>query len=216
MHLRFRFVLFCLLSLVVILPGCQTTYYTVWEKLGKEKRHLLKDNVEKQRVEQEKASEEFKDALTRVKEIYGFKGGDLEDFYNKLKDDYENCEDRAGSVAKRIEQVERIATDLFAEWETEINEMENQKFKAKSRQSLADTKKRYTRLHQSMLNAHSSMTPVLQQLKDYVLYLKHNLNAQAVGALKQEAEDIEAEVAKLIKDINTSIKEADAFLKNFG
>ena len=60
------------------------------------------------------------------------------------------------------------------------------------------------------------MKPVLQQLKDYVLYLKHNLNAQAIGALKQEADDIEVEVEKLIKDINTSIKEADAFLKNFG
>jgi len=216
MHLRFRYTVFAFFILAIVLSGCQTTYYTVWEKLGKEKRHLLRDNVEKQRVEQEKASEEFKDALTRVKEIYGFKGGDLEDFYNKLKDDYDDCTDRAESVEKRIDQVEQIATDLFAEWDSEINEMESQKFKAKSRQSLADTQKRYARLHKSMVSAHSSMRPVLQQLKDYVLYLKHNLNAQAIGALKQEAEDIEGEVEKLIKDINTSIKEADAFLKNFG
>jgi hypothetical protein len=216
MYLRFRYTVFAIFVLTVVLTGCQTTYYTVWEKLGKEKRHLLRDNVEKQRVEQEKASEEFKDALTRVKEIYGFEGGDLEEFYNKLKDDYDACEERAEKVEKRIDQVEQIAADLFKEWDTEINEMENQKFKTKSRQSLADTKKRYARLHKSMVNAHSSMKPVLQQLKDYVLYLKHNLNAQAIGALKQEAEDIESEVEKLIKDINTSIKEADAFLKNFG
>jgi hypothetical protein len=216
MYLRFRYTVFAIFVLTIVLTGCQTTYYTVWEKLGKEKRHLLRDNVEKQRVEQEKASEEFKDALTRVKEIYGFEGGDLEEFYNKLKDDYDACEERAEKVEKRIDQVEQIAADLFKEWDTEINEMENQKFKTKSRQSLADTKKRYARLHKSMVNAHSSMKPVLQQLKDYVLYLKHNLNAQAIGALKQEAEDIESEVEKLIKDINTSIKEADAFLKNFG
>ena len=69
--------------------GCQTTYYAVWEKLGKEKRHLLKDQVEKARSEQQDASEQFKDALTRIKELYGFKGGDLEEFYNKLKSDYE-------------------------------------------------------------------------------------------------------------------------------
>jgi len=200
----------------MIFCGCQTTYYAVWEKLGKEKRHLLKDNVEKQRVEQEKASEEFKDALTRVKEIYGFKGGGLEEFYNKLRDDYEACEERAETVKQRIGQVERIADDLFKEWDKEINEMENQKFKRKSRQSLAETKTRYARLQSSMVKAHSSMKPVLQQLKDYVLYLKHNLNARAIGALKQEAEDIESEVEKLIKDINTSIKEANTFLKNFG
>ena len=29
------------------LTGCQAGYYAAMEKLGKEKRHLLKDNVEK-------------------------------------------------------------------------------------------------------------------------------------------------------------------------
>ena len=47
------------------------------------------------------------------------------------------------------------------------------------------------------------------------LYLKHNLNAQAVGALKQEVGQIESEVETLIKDIGNSIQEADSFLKNF-
>ena len=73
-----KYALPVLLLILWVGAGCQKTYYTVWEKLGKEKRHLLKDEVEKQRVEQEKASEEFKDALTRIKEIYGLDGGELE------------------------------------------------------------------------------------------------------------------------------------------
>ena len=77
-----RYTLLFSLLAIAISYGCQTTYYAVWEKLGKEKRHLLKDHVEKARTEQEKASEEFKDALTRVKEIYGLDGGDLEEFYH--------------------------------------------------------------------------------------------------------------------------------------
>lgn len=195
--------------------GCQTTYYMVWEKLGKEKRHLLKDNVEKARTEQEKASEEFKDALTRVKELYGFKGGDLEEFYNKLREDYESCEKRAEAVKKRIGTVEEIATDLFEEWENEINEMTNETFRSKSLESLKQTKARYARLNSAMGKAESKMSPVLKQLRDYVLYLKHNLNAQAIGALKQEVDDIEVEVERLIADIAQSIKEADDFLKSF-
>jgi len=195
--------------------GCQTTYYAVWEKLGKEKRHLLKDNVEKARTEQERASEEFKDALTRVKELYGFKGGELEDFYNRLRDDYGSCEKRAQAVKGRIDTVEQIATDLFKEWETEINGMENETFKSKSAQSLKDTKARYARLNEAMVKAESKMGPVLKQLQDYVLYLKHNLNAQAIGALKQEVDDIEVEVKTLIEDIARSVKEADDFLKSF-
>jgi hypothetical protein len=57
------------------------------------------------------------------------------------------------------------------------------------------------------------MEPVLVQLNDYVLYLKHNLNAQAIGALKREVDDIELEVNRLIADISRSIQEADEFLK---
>ena len=201
------------LFIFLFYAGCQTTYYAVWEKLGKEKRHLLKDQVEKARSEQEDASEQFKDALTRIKELYGFKGGDLEEFYNKLKSDYEESERRAEAVSSRIEKVEQVANDLFTEWDLEIGEITNEQFRKKSRDSLRDTKQRYARLRSAMSKAETSMGPVLTRLKDYVLYLKHNLNAQAIGVLKKEVGDIEVEVQGLIQDIRQSVSEADSFLK---
>ncbi len=206
------------LSLAAVLIagwGCQQTYYAMWEKMGKEKRHLLKAQVEQARGDQEKASEEFKDALTRLKEIYAFKGGELEAFYESLKGDYEACRARARIVEDRIGRVDRTANDLFAEWAEEIDRMGNAGFKAKSRASLQETRDRYALLHASMTQAHARMTPVLGQLQDYVLYLKHNLNAQAIGSLRREAGDLEAEVERLIADIRRSIEAADAFLKNF-
>ncbi len=204
-----------IISFFVIISGCQSAYYAAWEKLGKEKRHLLKDQIRYTRSDQKKAQKEFKDALTRIKEIYGFHGGDLENFYVKLKSDYENCEERANIVHKRIAKVERIAKDLFEEWENELNQMENPKLKADSRKSLVQAKRRYARLDSSMKRAEASMTPVLKNLHDYLLYLKHNLNAAAIGALKNEAADIEISIGNLIKDMNHSINEAENFLKNF-
>jgi len=68
--------------------GCQTAYYSTWEKFGKYKRDLLKDRVEEARDDQKKATEQFKDALTRLKEMYGFHGGDLDKTYDRLKSDY--------------------------------------------------------------------------------------------------------------------------------
>lgn len=203
-----------LIAVLLIFCGCQTAYYTVWEKLGKEKRHLLRDQVEKAQSDQKEASEQFKDVLARIKETYGFGGGELERFYNRLKSDYEESEERADAVRKRIEKVEQIAADLFTEWEKEINEINNRELKGKSKKSLISTKQRYVRLNAAMNKAASSMKPVLKRLKDYVLYLKHNLNAQAMGAIRQEVDDIENEVAVLIKDMGNSINEADYFLKN--
>jgi hypothetical protein len=203
-------------SVLFVFPffaGCQTTYYAVWEKLGKEKRHLLKDQVEKAQSEQQDASEQFKDALTRIRELYGLEGGELEEFYNKLKSDYEESERRAEAVRTRSEKVEQVAQDLFEEWEGEIGEISNAQFRMKSRASLKDTKQRYARLRSAMTKAEASMDPILRRLKDYVLYLKHNLNAQAIGVLKKEVGDIEIEVQGLIQDITQSIAEADSFLK---
>ncbi len=201
--------------IIAALSGCRSTYYAMWESVGKEKRHLLQDEVEAAREDQAQASEEFKDALTRVKELTGFQGGELEDAYRRLKGDLEDCQQRAAVIDDRIGNVEQIAADLFAEWEGEISQMTNPTFRSKSRQSLSRTRERYNRLHRAMVRARGRMDPVLTRLNDYVLYLKHNLNAQAVGALGAEMAAIQTDVNVLIRDIEKSIKEADAFLQTF-
>jgi hypothetical protein len=203
------------LAILMLITGCQTTYYAVWEKMGKEKRHLLRDQVEKSQKDQKKASEEFTDALTRLKQMYGLDGSDLERMYDRLSDDYEDCENRAAIIDDRIEKVNRIANDLFDEWRTEIDQIRNASFRSKSREKLRATQTRYARLEAALKRSRKRMTPVLNNLRDYVLFLKHNLNAQAIGSLKSEVGSIETDVGRLIRDIKKSISEADAFLKEF-
>ena len=195
--------------------GCTSVYYSAMEKFGKEKRHILVDNVEDVQASQEKAQEEFKDALTRIKELYAFDGGDLETFYDKLKDSYDDCDSRARQIEKRINDVEKVAFDLFKEWEEEIAQISDANLKNSSKRSLQDSKIKYQKLETIMNKSTKGMYPVLTKLKDYVLYLKHNLNAKAVGSLSGEIFSIEKDVEKLIKDMNISIKEAENFINNF-
>lgn len=205
-----------LLSIIFLfISGCSTAYYATMEKFGKEKRHILKDNVEDVQDSQEKAQEEFKDALTRIKELYAFDGGELETFYNKLKDSYEDCESRANQIEKRINDVEQVAHDLFKEWEAEIAQINDVKLKNSSKRSLRDAKIKYQKLESVMNKSTKGMYPVIAKLKDYVLYLKHNLNAKAIGSLSGEVVSIEKDVAKLITDMSASIKEAQNFINNF-
>jgi hypothetical protein len=195
------------------LTGCRSTYYAAWEQLGKHKRDLLKDNVEKVRDDQQEAAEQFKDALTRLKELYGFQGGDLEKIYNRLNADFQRSSQQAETVRTRIQKVEQISADLFREWEQEMASIQSPNLRASSREKLAETQSKYQSLHAAMKRAERSMEPVLAQFKDQVLYLKHNLNAQAIGALKGEVTDIEQEIGKLIKEMNAAIAEADSFIK---
>ncbi|HKQ36584.1 MAG TPA: DUF2959 family protein, partial [Verrucomicrobiae bacterium] len=124
-------VLLCLLCV-----GCRSTYYSVWEKLGKHKRDLLKDNVQKVRDDQQAAAEQFKDALTRLKEITGFQGGDLEKIYDRLNDDYKRSDAKATAVRNRIREVEQVANDLFKEWEQESSTIKSPTLRASSSSKL--------------------------------------------------------------------------------
>jgi hypothetical protein len=198
---------------LVLGSGCQTTYYKTMEMFGREKRDLLKNRVQEARDEQQKTAEQFKDALTRLRELYGSQGTDLEKMYDRLKSEYDSAETRATAVKTRIDKMDTVGRDLFKEWESEIGQMESATLKADSRSKLRDTQAKFDALSSSMRRAEASLQPVLKQFRDQTLYLKHNLNAQALGALKNEANDIEREVQRLLGDMNASIRQADDFIK---
>ena len=202
-----------LLLLFLSVTSCRSTYYATWEKFGKYKRDLLKENVQKARDDEQAAAEQFKDALTRLRELYHFQGGDLEKVYDRLKTEYDHSEARANAVHHRIKQVEQIASDLFAEWDQEAKTISNRRLRADSELKLRETQASYESLHEAMKRAERSMDPVLRQFRDQVVYLKHNLNAQAIGALKTEALDVDQDIQRLIQDMNASISEAESFIR---
>jgi hypothetical protein len=187
--------------------------YSAYEMVGIEKRDLLKRRVETARKDQKEAGKDFEDALTRLKAVYGFKGGELENKYDELNKSYDRANYRAEAVHESVQKVETVARDLFNEWEKEIDEIETASLKAKSREQLASTQKRYSEMHANLKASESKMDPILHKLKDHVLFLKHNLNAQAIASLKGEALNIQKEIESLIQDMNKSIDSADRFIK---
>jgi hypothetical protein len=211
-HINSAAQLFSAIAIVAAFCGCQSTYYTVWEKLGKHKRDLLRDYVQDASKEQQKAKVEFKDALTRLKEITGFDGGKLEEAYRAVEKDYERCNDRAASIRSRIKDIEDVSAALFKEWEQEISTYTSDTLRSSSKSKLRETRQRYDALHSALQKSSDSMTPILARLKDQALFLKHNLNAQAIGALKGEVVSIEGDIQKLIAEMNTSISRADEFI----
>lgn len=199
---------------LLALAGCRSAYYSAWEKVGVYKRDILKKRVVAARDDEKVASEQFKDALTRLKEMYGFQGGDLEKTYTALNHEYEQSVARADSVHKRVRDVETVASDLFVEWENEIKQISSSNLRASSQDKLRETRRRYDEMLAALKHAEQSMDPVLVRLHDQVLYLKHNLNAEAVASLKGESLNIQTEISRLLQDMNTAIAQADTFINN--
>ena len=203
-----------LLVLAVLgLTSCQTAYYATMEKLGYPKRALLVSRVQQARDSQQAAKEQFQSALERFRAVVNFRGGELETTYNALSAELERSEARAQTVHQRIAAVEEVAEALFKEWEAELAQYSQESLRRASARQLAQTRQRYTPLIRTMKRAEATMTPVLAAFRDQVLFLKHNLNARAIAAIRQEGVAVETEITGLIRAMETAIAEADAFMK---
>ena len=203
-----------LVSLLILLAGCQSAYYAAWEKVGVEKRDILIDRVEDAKKSQEDAQQQFSSALDEFSQLINFNGGKLQDVYSQLKDQFEASENSAASVTVRIDKVESVAEALFDEWQEELEKYTNKTLKRDSQRKLKDTQRRYQSLLSAMRKAESKMDPVLSALGDNVLYLKHNLNASAVGALQGEFSGIKKEINQLVSEMNKAIAESNSFISS--
>jgi len=198
---------------VLLHCGCDTVYYGTMEAFGKHKRDILVERVSDARDSQAEAKEQFKSALEEFSSVLNFEGGELEEKYNKLSAEYEKSEAKANAVRNRIRDVKNVATALFREWAGELDEYSSERLRRVSEQKLEQTQDRYEQLIGAMERAEAKIGPVLVAFRDQVLFLKHNLNAQAIASLQQELGIIENNIASLIKEMERSIEEADAFVK---
>jgi ElaB/YqjD/DUF883 family membrane-anchored ribosome-binding protein len=210
---RARLAVPLLVLLALCLTGCKTAYYGTWSKLGWEKRDLLVDAVKEARDEQNQTKEQFRDALEKFQSVVAVEGGDLQKKYDALRDEYDDSDARAKAVTARIDEVEEVAKDLFAEWRRELKEYKDPGLRRSSERLLRDTERRYDGLIDAMHRAESRMEPVLTALGDHVRYLKHNLNARAIASLQGTTAEIEGDVSRLIKEMEDAIREADQFIK---
>lgn len=215
MHsVRIRWLKTALMLLVVtILAGCQAAKYRTLEAFGVEKRDILSSRVESARDAQDEAKEQFSSALEQFRATVAFDGGELEDLYDNLNRSYERSLKDAEQVRERIDAVRDVAGDLFDEWSDELDEYESADLRRRSRDLLRDTQGRYERMIAAMERAEASMDPVLQSFQDQVLFLKHNLNARAISALRNELDSIESDTEALIRAMNEAIAEANAFIE---
>lgn len=196
--------------------GCATTrsaYYNAWEKLGYPKRQRLVDNVKSARDKQDETKQQFASALDQFKSVVNFKGGDLEALYDKLNAQYERCDSDAAGVRSKIQSVKNVAQALFEEWQGEIAQMnDDPSLQSQSKELYAKTHQNYDQLVKRMDAAAATMDPVLTKFHNRVLFIKANLNAQAIASLQGTEVELGGDINHLIKEMEDSIAEADRFI----
>lgn len=198
---------------LLLVAGCSSTYYGAMEKMGYAKRDILVTRVEKARAAQEEVKVEFADALQAFLAMTKVDGGELKQKYDTLSERLKRSEAAAKELHERIDGIAAVGEALFEEWGNELALYSNVDLRTRSQAQLAATRTRYTSLLAAMHRAAARMEPVLVNYRDQVLFLKHNLNAQALRALDANSQTLQGDVSRLIAEMEQSIREADAFIR---
>ena len=209
---RFYGRLLVLVCSQMLLLGCASAYYDALESIGVHKRDIFVDRIEESLEVQKEGQAQFESALEQFKTTVDFDGGGLEKAYNLFNDEYEESEEAANAISEHISAVESVADALFEEWSDELDLYTSPSLRRASERQYKSTQKKYQRLLASMRRVEESMQPVLATMRDNVLFRKHNLNARAIDTLKGELGSINRDVSKLVKNMQRSIAEAEAFI----
>jgi hypothetical protein len=203
----------CLL-LVLLLSGCKSTYYKTMRTLGKEKRDILVQRIKDAKKDQDQTKQQLQTTMESFQALTGFQGGSLEKSYKRLNSDYESAASQAGKLHDKVQSIDQVSKDLFNEWQGEINDMDNGKLKSQDTLMLRNAKSRQATYMRAMRATEDRITPVLKAFRDQVLFLKHNLNARAIGSLKTTSAGLQNDVADLIQSIDASSQEADKLISS--
>ena len=209
---RPRLLLPVLVAAALAASGCSAVKYNALEKVGIHKRDLLVGNVKDARDAQEDAQEEFRDALERFGSVVQIRETGLKKAYDRLNGEYEDALAASEEVSEQIAEVEDVADDLFDEWSDENRLYTDASLRSDSEASLRTTRARYKEMLGTMKESEASMKPVLATFQNNVLYLKHNLNAQAIGSLQGTFTTLQGDVDRLIEQMNRSIERSNQFI----
>jgi hypothetical protein len=186
------------------------------DTLWKEPRDVLVDRVGDARDAQQDTVQQFRTAMEEFKSVTGFDGGELEDTFDRLNSAFENSEAAVNNINSRIDRVVSATNKLLDEWRDELEQYHDPSIKQQAQAQFDETRNRAEQMIALMRSSAEKTKPILDVFRDQVLYLKHNLNMQAITELDGQTEQIEGDVAALIVEMERSIAEANAFIAKMG
>ena len=190
----------------------QHAYYNTKESMGQHKRDLVVLHVEQACSSLERSRDQFEETLDKFKTVICVPETSLDHKYKLLKRQYDFCQLRADEVGHKIVAIKTVSEALFAEWEAELKLYESRNLRNRSSQQLKASRQHYAKLIKSLVKAEAKISPVLAAFRDQVLFLKHNLNAQAIAALQHEFVAIGLDISQLIEVMERTILEANQFV----
>lgn len=213
--------LFSICAALLILAGCETIAldpagmpgHILQAVHASSGRNALLQEVEKTRTAQQQAKEQLQSTLHTFSLVLDASDDDLKTSYQRLNDEFAKSESTATLVHSRVDEVEDAAKVFFDKWESRLGGYADADEPIADRHRLDEARQRYAELIEATKRAAQKIDPVVAFFRDQILFIKYNLNPQAIVHLKDDLAVVKTNIATVVGELDAAIAEADAFIR---
>lgn len=193
-----------LIPLLVALSGCQSVRSAA-ERFGVDRRDALVESLDKTDQGLLEVHQSFSNAKTELDEFAGQYEIPLRERHERLSEQYVSCEEALDDARVEIRDLEDAARQFFLDWETELFEYSNPTVRNASRLQLNETREKYETVAVRLKKAEEVALATLDEFRDYLSFMRHNLNDEAFAALREPGVDLSSRMADLLTELAAAV-----------
>jgi DNA repair exonuclease SbcCD ATPase subunit len=128
--------------------------------------------------------------------------GDLKANFKRLQSAIENCTERQQQINSLLDQISTTSTSYFAGWEADIDRIDNSDLRSRSEERLKQTRERLQQCQAQVATTRTAFEPVMQTLRDHLLYLSNDLTVGAAASLSKDSGKLRTDVGTLTRELD--------------
>ncbi len=160
-------------------------------------------------VSREKASAAF-DALGTVV-APDFKGDPML-VYADLVKKIDESKTQAKKLEQSVEPMKSTADEVFQAWTKDLEKFGNTNLRQQSQARLAETRSRYSEVHDAAVAALVSINAFNSDLSDQALFLEHDFNAAAVSVIAAQVPALTSQARDLGRRLNVCVNASKQYI----
>ncbi len=121
---------------------------------------------------------------------------------------------QAERLEKSVPPLKSTATVVFEEWTRSLESFGNTKLRSHSQERMEETRARCEELVQATVAAQIAYDAFNADLNDHALFLEHDFNSAAVGAIAEQVDQLNFQAAELDKRLEASIVAAKRYIQS--
>ncbi len=162
-------------------------------------------------VSREKASAAF-DALGTVV-APDFKGDPML-VYADLVRKIDESKTQAEKLEQSVEPMKGTANEVFQAWTKDLEKFGNTNLRQQSQARLAETRSRYSEVHDAAVAALVSINAFNSDLNDQALFLEHDFNAAAVSVIAAQVPALTSQARDLGRRLNACVNASKQYISS--